>query len=461
MVKITFEKIDLLTVEELTKLMNVQYKDDIAQIISNKIKRYIIVSNNKVYLFNKEYVFYIDKGLYDNYADEFKNHIIRYINDSVRQLETDNKMIYENCIKKLTSLQDLLTQKNILNLVKSDLTNDTLFFNDNSHEKKIHFLNGYFDFKENKFKVRIYDKDFITYCIPRLYEEEKIKQEHLQKIKECIEKIFPKEDDRNKIFEFIGKALLGEITKEQISMFFLGIGSNGKSFIMQLLKLCLCDYVIELRGDVFRTDNPKQDKILNTLNNKEFACFIWINELDEKKINEILFKEFVEGKIKTTLLFKDGLNEILYKALSVITSNNFPNIKIDGGIKRRIKAYTFKSRFVSDDEKQLIDESKNIYKKDINLYDTIQNDDILKNAFFKYIKQYAVEFLQGKKYDDTENFKNTYESIINVNDKTGNFFQNFLIKTTNDKDRLNAFEIKENLMKLINNIYQIKTFLMI
>jgi hypothetical protein len=450
MTKITFDQLDLLTPLELSNLSSKKLKDELSEILSKKLCKYIVISNGSVYLFNKQYIFYLNKGLYENYAEEFKNHIIRFINESIRKLENDNKLIYDSCIAKLSNLQDTLTQKNILNLVKSDLTNDIIFFNDNSHDKKIHFLNGYFDFKKNKFIERTYNKDFITYCIPRVYDETLVKEEHKEIIRKAIKKILPNEHDRNKIFEFLGRALIGEITKEQISLFLLGVGSNGKSFIMSLLKLCLCEYVIELRGDVFRTDNPKQDKILNTLNNKEHACFIWINELDEKKMNEILFKEFVEGKIKTTILFRDGLNEILYKALAIITSNNFPNIKIDGGIKRRIKAYTFGSKFVEEEEKHLVNEEKNIYLKDHNLYQLIENDDILKNAFFSYIKDYSIDYLKGIKYNYTQNFNDTYESIINVNDKTGNFFKSFLIKTTEDKDRLSANEIKDK----FNEVYK-------
>ncbi len=98
---------------------------------------------------------------------------------------------------------------------------------------------------------------------------------------------------------------------------------------------------------------------------------VWVNEVSSK-IDDSLFKSFIEGYVKTISLYKDGFNDIEHNLKVILTSNELPNIKIDSAVSSRIVSHTHRSFFTSDDSE--IDESKYIYKRNNNLISEINND---------------------------------------------------------------------------------------
>ncbi len=61
----------------------------------------------------------------------------------------------------------------------------------------------------------------------------------------------------------LGWSLSGRSARDQSTMFLLGDGSSGKSFIMSLTGAAIGCYMLELKSDTFCVGNPKLDKILN------------------------------------------------------------------------------------------------------------------------------------------------------------------------------------------------------
>ena len=93
-------------------------------------------------------------------------------------------------------------------------------------------------------------------------------------------------------------------------------------------------------------------------------------------------------------------------------------------------------------------------------------DDNYKNAFFYIIAKYSFEWLKNKNcYKKTENFDDTKNKVVNVNDVVGDFMNDCLIITKNDDDRISKskmYEIfkmskpkslitEEQLMGILNN----------
>ena len=85
--------------------------------------------------------------------------------------------------------------------------------------------------------------------------------------------------------------------------------------------------------------------------------------------------------------------------------NNLPNMKIDSGTTRRIKAYEHKSKFV-DDEQQ-VDNKNNVYLKDVSLLSKIKACPDLLNAIFKIIADYCKLYIMNPKIEYSSNFENT------------------------------------------------------
>ena len=164
--------------------------------------------------------------------------------------------------------------------------------------------------------------------------------------------------------------------------------------------------MITLGRDTFSKGYAKTDKVLNSYKEKQYLRLTFINELSDSKMNDSLFKNFCDGNIQSTSLYKDGSNDFKHFTKCIFASNTFPNIKIDSGTQRRINSYEHKCRFV-DDPKNVV-ESKGIYLKDKLLLTNLENNDAFLNGFLDILFDLANSWLINTKvYSQTENFTET------------------------------------------------------
>jgi len=252
--------------------------------------------------------------------------------------------------------------------------------------------------------------------------------------------IYPKKEDRDYLLMLMSMALCGVATNSQTMLFLLGRGSSGKLTIMKLLQSSVEYYLIELKSDTFTQGNSKIDKILNSFVFNPHVLFTWVNEPDDKRMDISLFKSIVEGTARTTELYKDGVKNIIMNCLLMLTANTYPNFKIDSGTKRRTAPYTHTSKFVDNEDE--VNEAENIYLKDEQLMKKIENNNDMKNAFFKILAEYAFKYHQGVKYKLPENFKDTKECVVGSNDVMQDYIDQYLTITNNDNDRIGKEEMK-------------------
>jgi hypothetical protein len=128
-----------------------------------------------------------------------------------------------------------------------------------------------------------------------------------------------------------------------------------------------------------------------------------------------------------------------------------PNIQVDGGTKRRIRACPHNSKFV--DEECDVNIQKNIFLKD----EEFEQYTELKNAFFKILATRAHEWLKTKKIKLPDSFTELTENIIGSNDHMNDFIEGSLIKTDNDNDRIGKFEM----LKMYSTMYPNKHLTML
>ena len=393
-----------------------------AEIIANVLKKYIFIKNGSIFILQDNFTYFEtkekdeDEGcLWENTSRLLENSFNNFNNDIANMLRDR----LHACKQSLTSVYSKNSIIKFSNPLKTKLKKDIEL---DSYTGQIHFLNGYIDIKTDTFLKRD-GTQYITKCINREYKKSTKKQRELI-IKKCIQQIYPDEDDRECMIGIIGSALTGQSTKEQDMLFNIGEGSAGKSVLMEITKESLEIYFIELKSDVFSTTSSEKNKLLNTYQEDKQILISWINELSAERIDISLFKSFVEGKCTTTKLYKEKVFGFHHKSKIIATSNEMPNIKIDSGTKRRIRAFTHKSKFV-DDIKD-VNEEKNIYLKNKDLVKEIKSQKLL-DAWIDILVEKAHKYINGEKLKYSKNFEETKDLVIDSNDYIKDFIDSKLI----------------------------------
>lgn len=433
-----YQKIDLLTYQELNELIITFLPDDRAKIIVEKLKKYVVYSNGNIYKFDREQVLYNLIDITEKEKESsMKTYITSFINDSYKNLsEAQKNELQKNkgCKNffKTNSITDYFSQ------IKTYLTVDINI--SNPHTNEIHFKNGYYNFKTNKFEKREFDKHFITYCINHDYEPSS--KESREEVMSILRKIYPNKEDLDYILTVLSSAMTGMSTEDQTVLFLLGRGNTGKSTILNVMKACFEDYILTLKNDIFSQSSKTVDKTLNSYLQRRYTRISHINEPDDSKMNASLFKDFVDGNIASCQLYKEGCKSFSHFSKMIVSSNTMPKFKFDTGMARRIESYEHSSLFTQDSTQ--VNESKNIYLENKRLKDTFYNTNF-RNAVCDIIFEYARYWITKEKtFTKSKNFQNTKSTILSVNDDIGEFIEKYLIKTERGaNDRIQKNEMFE------------------
>ena len=354
-----------------------------ALIIANKLRDKFIINLDRLYQFDKVNILYTrtDKDV-EKYIYHIATLLMEYSFKALHPYERENlKLKYKNGVDKIFGngfIKSFFPQLTIY------LTNDNINFQD-PQLNEIHFINGYFDFLDNKFKQRVFNKHFVSHTIGREYKEPN--EKCIVAVKQILQKIYPLSEDLNYLLMTLGVAITGLSTIDQTILFLLGLGSTGKSTIMKLMKACYGDYIYELPSEFFVKGNNKLDKIINTYKQFPFIRVSWLNEPIDTKMNDTLMKMFCEGLLQATSLYKDGCSNFSHHSKLITTANTMPNFKLDTGTGRRVDSYTHKSIFTKDTK--LVNKEKHIYLNDPNLITNFENNEDMLNAFFKILADYT------------------------------------------------------------------------
>tara|TARA_R110002167_G_scaffold308417_4_gene513240 strand:- start:3006 stop:4217 length:1212 start_codon:yes stop_codon:yes gene_type:complete len=205
------------------------------------------------------------------------------------------------------------------------------------------------------------------------------------KIDKTLHQIFNNDQKCVDLFYTIAGMCLSRNTKHHMSFIFYGVGANGKSVCLDLLKAMIGKAnfsVVEL--DKFadqRSVAPLHGKLAN------FASEISGN----MKGAEDVFKKVAAGEeITAKLLYKDEFSFTPFSTL-VFASNKFlRTTETSDGLLRRLRFLDFPMKFVDNPK------APNELRKDINLMDNLL-DEIpgLFNAGMKAFKKANGEFPDG------------------------------------------------------------------
>ena len=436
-----FRKRDLLTKDQINTLIYSDSDVDVVKILCDKLKKYILINENGLYIKKMSNNTYVKSSICSE--DVLISRIKKFIEYSYKNLSEDvqdniklnnkkEKKIYCRIWKK-PYVQTLLSD------IKSLLINDNIKFD--SYIQEIHFENGYINVNDGQFYERSFTKHFVTQVIKRNYVKSTKDKRAL--ILTYIKQIYPLDEDLQCILKILGSCLSGLVTEDCTNLILTGLGSRGKSFVLELCKNAMSCYFTCLEKDTF-VINKDLNKMLNTYSLNPQILFSWLNEPNTAKFDASFWKLFCEGLISCKRLYKDGLFNFSHHSKLIITCNNTPNLNIDTGSVRRLVIFKHGSSFVED--KNLVDESKNIYFKNSSLLKDVSKDDLL-DAWIDILVKYCRKWMKNRKIDYTDNFLNTKSSTVGCNDYIQDFIDQHLIITDDINDHIGRDRMRNKFLE--------------
>lgn len=290
----------------------------------------------------------------------------------------------------------------------------------------IGFNNGVFDLEKYEFRDGR-PEDYISLCTETDYIEFNNDDKQVIELYEIIEKIHPKVDMRNYVLSFLSSCLSG-FNREQKFQIWEGVGSNGKSLLVDLFEASFGKYCTKLPITLLTGKRSASNAANPELAKTKGRRFCVLQEPEEdEQLNVGLMKELSGGDtIMARPLYHEPI-EFKPQFKMVLTCNHLPKITSnDCGTWRRIRVVEFKSQFVDSPDINDI----NQYKADCELPSRLEEyKEAFMNILIKYYKNYKLNGLDEP--DDVKQYTKEYQKN---SDFYSEFFSEFLVETNNPKD---------------------------
>ena len=310
---------------------------------------------------------------------------------ALKELYKKLKIFYENkrviesfgtIIKNIKTLETKLSKPGF----KDEIIKEAeLFYNEdgfsyklNSKKHLVPFKNGVFDLLTNKFRESK-KEDYIQYTVNYNYINE-----NNPEVYKFINEVLPTENVRHYVLKKMSDCLNGDIPNTNFLMFIGDTGANGKSQLLNLMKLTMGDFgekvevtLLTRKRNNANEANSEKIKLLN----KRFA-FLSEPE-DGEKINIGLLKELTGSEeIVARELFQESRTFVM-EAKLFLACNELPEIKgEDSALWRRIRVVDFPSRFIDEPKEE------NEYKIDRTLPSRMREDITWRQTFMNILLDY-------------------------------------------------------------------------
>lgn len=181
-----------------------------------------------------------------------------------------------------------------------------------------------------------------------------------------LSKIYPDPVLREYCLTLFAACLEGA-NREQKFYIMTGVGSNGKSKIVELLSKTFGEYQETLGTTAITRKRPESGAANPDLVVLKCKRFVSMSEPDEgEKINTASMKQLSgEDVVKARALFQDQDQFVIMARIFMLCNDLPPVSSIDGGTWRRLRVIPHVARFV--DHEQTIDPSNHVYHKDLML----------------------------------------------------------------------------------------------
>jgi P4 family phage/plasmid primase-like protien len=256
--------------------------------------------------------------------------------------------IIKNIIGRLSKTND---KKNIMTEAK-ELFFDPMFFQQlDNNPYLLCFKNGVVDFKQKVFR-RGQPEDYLSKCTNINYMcIDPIKHaQTVEEIKDFMKKLFPNPQLHKYMWEHLASTLIGNNLNQTFNMY-IGVGSNGKSILVNLMEQTLGDY----KGDVPLTLLTQQRTRIGGLSPELVALkgirYAVMQEPSKgDRINEGIMKQVTGGDpIQARAPYMPQMVNYIPQFKLVVCSNEFMEIRSqDNGTRRRIRVVDFEALFTDN-----------------------------------------------------------------------------------------------------------------
>jgi hypothetical protein len=414
-----------LSINEIKQLIFSNFPNEKADIVSKHLEHKCFMNNDKLYTLTPNISYEVTTGT--KVENKLLNTVTKLLQQSYDKLDDLGKTEISNIKKWATVFNNRDVKTYYPQLQQTIMKDQTV----DDYYDEIHFANGVYYLDRAEFKPRKIGKHFITYYID--YDYVRPSKKALNYVKSVVKKTFPLVEDYECICTIFGAVLTGRSGEDQTMLFLLGDASSGKSNLLSMTELAVQKYCVQLKDNTFAANASTADKVYNTFSNGLYIRFAWVNEMKDTKCDPSVFKQFNDGKLQTVKLFKDGCESFEHRAKLFSTANNLPNILIDNGTLRRIKAYLTEAKFVEHEHE--VDEDNHVYLKDKNLLQDMKEKN-LRVAWFQIMADFAYDWLESRVIHYPPNFDSAKCEIAAANDIMQDFIDGHLIATGNEADRV-------------------------
>ena len=378
------------------KLDNAIFKNkEVTTIINQVLDGHKITMISKLlFTINKDFVYSRNNWYYftgsvwrcDNDNIEMKKCIIDLSNmfDKIKT-HYDNKNTDATTMTLNKNIKSLINkfhkpgyQDDIIKGAKIYNNDESFIYNLNSKKHLVPFSNGVFDLLENKFRKTKKD-DYVNLTVNFDHSTTENPE-----VITFLEQVLPNRGVRDYVLKKMSECLNGDIPNTYFLMFIGDTGANGKSQLLNLMKLAMGDFgeKVEVTLLTRKRNNANEantEKI--KLMHKRFA-FLSEPE-DGEKINIGLLKELTGSEeIVARGLYQEAMSFVM-EAKLFLACNELPEIKgEDTALWRRIRVIDFPSRFVDDPKES------GEYKIDRTLPSRMREDVTWRQTFMKILLDY-------------------------------------------------------------------------
>jgi P4 family phage/plasmid primase-like protien len=350
----------------------------------------VIYYLNKDFVYTKNHWYYFNGSIWK--SDEDNLNMKRIILDNTTYLNKISNH-YENDKSKdgkalVKNVKNLITKINKPGFKDDIIKEAKMFFNDqefisklNSKKHLIPFTDGVFDLINRQFRKTSKD-DYVNLTVNYPYNSNLENKE----VYKFLNEVLPDTSVRDYVLKKMSECLNGDIPNTNFLMFIGDTGANGKSQLLNLMKLAMGEFgekvevtLLTRKRNNANESNSEKIKLMN----KRFA-FLSEPE-DGEKINIGLLKELTGSEeIVARGLYQESVSFVM-EAKLFLACNELPEIKgEDTALWRRIRAIDFPSRFLDNPNPTEPGE----YKIDRTLPSRMREDIRWRQTFMKILIDY-------------------------------------------------------------------------
>ena len=187
-------------------------------------------------------------------------------------------------------------------------------------------------------------------------------------IADFLAKLFPRKDLREYVLRLLASCLEGA-NREQCYYTFTGGGGNGKSKLVELMRLTFGDYQTSMSSTVLTRSRPQAGAANPELMVTKCRRFIYMQEPDEgEAINTSIMKQFSgEDIIEARQLYGEQDKFRITGKICMMCNKLPPVNSMDDGTWRRIRVVPFESTFLPPDHPGLRINKPNTFPRDSKL----------------------------------------------------------------------------------------------